>query len=154
MKFNKNEISMSNSSIMPEGVYAVKVSDVTVGQSRNGQEMYTIEFTNNKKETIRNYMVNNEYFENSLGRMLYSISDAGIEIPDVDFTFDNSFKFLKDKPLYIQVTTQKDGEYAGNSQFKAFLTKERYDKLKQNEVVDDPFASAKEIDVKDDDFPF
>lgn len=141
MKFNRNEVSFSGS-VMGEGVYKARITDIIVGNSKAGVPMYTVTLENDKAETIRTYMVNNDFFDNTLSRVLGSIYDAGVSVPDVEYTFDNAFKFLKDKPVFIRVGVQTDGEYAGNSQFKAFLSKEQYDKeMAKVTAQADPFGT-------------
>ena len=154
MKFNKSEVSMGGS-YLEEGVHIISFDDIDRKTTKKGKEMWVLTLKDAKGSTTRKNILDNDYkfdsgktaFETELERMLYSISDAGFEIPDVDFTFDNIDKFLKSKPYnaFIRVRPQKnDPQYTE----AIFISKEQFDKEIDKQANDafgdavDPFATA------------
>lgn len=154
MKFNKNEVSMGGS-YLTEGVHIISFDDIDRKTTKTGKEMWVLTLKDAKGSTTRKNILDNDYkfdsgktaFETELERMLYSISDAGFEIPDVDFTFDNIDQFLKSKPYkaYIRVRPQKNNpEYTE----AIFISKEQFDKEIEKQANEafgdtvDPFATA------------
>lgn len=154
MKFNKSEVSMGGS-YLEEGVHIISFDDIDRKTTKKGKEMWVLTLKDAKGATTRKNILDNDYkfdsgktaFETELERMLYSISDAGFEIPDVDFTFDNIDQFLKSKPYkaFIRVRPQKNNpEYTE----AIFISKEQFDKEIEKQANDafgdtvDPFATA------------
>jgi len=154
MKFNKSEVSMGGS-YLEEGVHIISFDDIDRKTTKTGKEMWVLTLKDTKGATTRKNILDNDYkfdngktaFETELERMLYSISDAGFEIPDVDFTFDNIDQFLKSKPYkaFIRVRPQKNNpEYTE----AIFISKDQFDKeidKQANEAFGDavdPFATA------------
>lgn len=154
MKFNKSEVSMGGS-YLEEGVHIISFDDIDRKTTKTGKEMWVLTLKDAKGATTRKNILDNDYkfdsgktaFETELERMLYSISDAGFEIPDVDFNFDNIDKFLKSKPYnaFIRVRPQKNNpEYTE----AIFISKDQFDKEIEKQVNDlfgdavDPFATA------------
>ena len=155
MRFNKSEVSMGGS-YLTEGVYLISFDDVERKTTRTSKEMWVLTLKDAKGATTRKNILDNDYkfdsgktaFETELERMLYSISDAGFEIPEnVDFTFDNIDQFLKSKPYkaFIRVRPQKNNpEYTE----AIFISKDQFDKEIEKQANDafgdtvDPFATA------------
>lgn len=155
MKFNKENVSMGGS-YLTEGVYLISFDDVERKTTRTSKEMWVLTLKDAKGATTRKNILDNDYkfdsgktaFETELERMLYSISDAGFEIPEnVDFTFDNIDQFLKSKQYkaLIRVRPQKNNpEYTE----AIFISKDQFDKEIDKEANDafgdavDPFAPA------------
>ena len=154
MKFNKSEVSMGGS-YLTEGVYLISFDDVERKTTRTSKEMWVLTLKDTKGATTRKNILDNDYkfdsgktaFETELERMLYSISDAGFEIPEnVDFTFDNIDQFLKSKQYkaFIRVRPQKNNpEYTE----AIFISKDQFDKDIDKQANDafgdvDPFAIA------------
>lgn len=154
MKFNKSEVSMGGS-YLEEGVHIISFDDIDRKTTKTGKEMWVLTLKDAKGATTRKNILDNDYkfdngktaFETELERMLYSISDAGFEIPDVDFNFDNVDQFLKSKPYkaFIRVRPQKNNpEYTE----AIFISKEQFDKEIEKQANDafgdavDPFATA------------
>lgn len=153
MKFNKSEVSMGGS-YLTEGVYLISFDDIERKTTRTSKDMWVLTLKDANGATTRKNILDNDYkfdngktaFETELERMLYSISDAGFEIPDVDFTFDNIDQFLKSKPYkaFIRVRPQKNNpEYTE----AIFISKEQFDKEIEKQANDafgdsvDPFAT-------------
>lgn len=158
MKFNKSEVSMGGS-YLEEGVHIISFDDIDRKTTKTGKEMWVLTLKDAKGSTTRKNILDNDYkfdngktaFETELDRMLYSISDAGFEIPDVDFTFDNIDQFLKSKPYkaFIRVRPQKnDPQYTE----AIFISKEEIEKQANDTFGDtvDPFVTA--APVKDNPF--
>ena len=154
MKFNKEAVQMGGS-YLEEGVHIISFDDIDRKTTRTSKEMWVLTLKDAKGATTRKNILDNDYkfdsgktaFETELERMLYSISDAGFEIPDVDFTFDNIDQFLKSKPYkaYIRVRPQKNNpEYTE----AIFISKEQFDKEIEKQANDafgdtvDPFATS------------
>ena len=155
MKFNKEAVQMDGS-YLTEGVYLISFDDVERKTTRTSKEMWVLTLKDAKGVTTRKNILDNDYkfdngltaFETELQRMLYSISDAGFEIPEnVDFTFDNIDQFLKSKPYkaFIRVRPQKNNpEYTE----AIFISKEQFDKEIEKQANDafgdnvDPFATS------------
>ena len=154
MKFNKEAVQMGGS-YLENGVHIISFDDIDRKTIKTGKEMWVLTLKDAKGATTRKNILDNDYkfdsgktaFETELERMLYSISDAGFEIPDVDFTFDNVDQFLKSKPYkaYIRVRPQKNNpEYTE----AIFISKEQFDKEIEKQTNDafgdnvDPFATA------------
>lgn len=154
MKFNKSEVSMGGS-YLEEGVHIISFDDIDRKTTKTGKEMWVLTLKDTKGATTRKNILDNDFkfdngktaFETELERMLYSISDAGFEIPDVDFTFDNIDQFLKSKPYkaFIRVRPQKNNpEYTE----AIFISKDQFDKDIDKQANDafgdvvDPFATA------------
>lgn len=154
MKFNKEAVQMGGS-YLEEGVHIVSFDDIDRKTTKTGKEMWVLTLKDAKGATTRKNILDNDYkfdngktaFETELERMLYSISDAGFEIPDVDFTFDNIDQFLKSKPYkaFIRVRPQKNNpEYTE----AIFISKDQFDKEIEKQANDafgdavDPFATA------------
>lgn len=154
MKFNKSEVSMGGS-YLEQGVHIISFDDIDRKTTKTGKEMWVLTLKDTKGATTRKNILDNDYkfdngktaFETELERMLYSISDAGFEIPDVDFNFDNIDQFLKSKPYkaFIRVRPQKNNpEYTE----AIFISKEQFDKEIEKQANDafgdttDPFATA------------
>ena len=157
MKFNKEAVSMGGS-YLEEGVHIISFDDINRNTTKTGKEMWVLTLKDAKGSTTRKNILDNDYkfdsgktaFETELERMLYSISDAGFEIPDVDFNFDNVDQFLKSKPYkaFIRVRPQKNNpEYTE----AIFISKEQFDKEIEKQANDafgdavDPFATAKPV---------
>ena len=154
MKFNKSEVSMGGS-YLEEGVHIISFDDIDRKTTKTGKEMWVLTLKDVKGATTRKNILDNDYkfdngktsFETELERMLYSISDAGFEIPDVDFTFDNIDQFLKSKPYkaFIRVRPQKNNPEYNEA---IFISKDQFDKEidKQADAAFgdavDPFATA------------
>lgn len=154
MKFNKSEVSMGGS-YLTEGVHIISFDDIDRKTTKTGKEMWVLTLKDAKGATTRKNILDNDYkfdngktaFETELERMLYSISDAGFEIPDVDFTFDNIDQFLKSKPYkaFIRVRPQKNNPEYNEA---IFISKDQFDKEidKQADAAFgdavDPFATA------------
>lgn len=154
MKFNKSEVSMGGS-YLTEGVHIISFDDIDRKTTKTGKEMWVLTLKDVKGATTRKNILDNDYkfdngktaFETELERMLYSISDAGFEIPDVDFTFDNIDQFLKSKPYkaFIRVRPQKNNPEYNEA---IFISKDQFDKEidKQADAAFgdavDPFATA------------
>lgn len=162
MKFNKEAVSMGGS-YLEEGVHIISFDDIDRKTTRTSKEMWVLTLKDAKGATTRKNILDNDYkfdsgktaFETELERMLYSISDAGFEIPDVDFTFDNIDQFLKSKPYkaFIRVRPQKNNpEYTE----AIFISKEQFDKEIEKQANEafgdkvDPFATS--TPVKDNPF--
>lgn len=154
MKFNKEAVSMGGS-YLTEGVHIISFDDIDRKTTKTGKEMWVLTLKDAKGATTRKNILDNDYlfdngktaFETELERMLYSISDAGFEIPDVDFNFDNIDQFLKSKPYkaFIRVRPQKNyPEYTE----AIFISKDKFDKEIEKQANDafgdavDPFATA------------
>lgn len=154
MKFNKESISMGGN-YLTEGVHIISFDDIDRKTTKTGKEMWVLTLKDANGATTHKNILDNDYkfnsgktaFETELERMLYSISDAGFEIPDVDFTFDNIDQFLKSKPYkaYIRVRPQKNNpEYTE----AIFISKEQFDKEIEKQANDafgdnvDPFATS------------
>lgn len=176
MKFNKEAVQMGGN-YLDEGVHLISFDDIARKTTQSGKEMWVLTLKDAKGATTRKNILDNDYkfdngktaLETDIERMLYSISDAGFAIPDVDFTFDNIDQFLQSKPYkaYIRVRPQKN-----NPQYNEaiFITKEQFEKesdsLESPESKDDnpftankndnPFAASGNtaIDIKDEDIPF
>jgi len=157
MKFSKDAVNMGGN-YLTEGVYLISFDDIERKTTRTSKEMWVLTLKDTKGATTRKNILDNDYkfdngktaFETELERMLYSISDAGFEIPDVDFTFDNIDQFLKSKPYkaFIRVRPQKNNpEYTE----AIFISKDQFDKeidKQANEAfgdVVDPFATASPV---------
>lgn len=154
MKFNKSEVSMGGS-YLEEGVHIISFDDIDRKTTKKGKEMWVLTLKDAKGATTRKNILDNDYkfdngltaFETELQRMLYSISDAGFEIPDVDFTFDNIDQLLKSKPYkaFIRVRPQKNNQEYNEA---IFISKEQFDKEIDKQANDefgdtvDPFATA------------
>lgn len=154
MKFNKEAVQMGGS-YLEQGVHIISFDDIDRKTTKTGKEMWVLTLKDAKGATTRKNILDNDYkfdsgktaFETELERMLYSISDAGFEIPDVDFTFDNIDQFLKSKPYkaFIRVRPQKNNpEYTE----AIFISKEQFDKEIEKQANEafgdtvDPFATA------------
>lgn len=154
MKFNKEAVQMGGS-YLEEGVHIISFDDIDRKTTKTGKEMWVLTLKDAKGSTTRKNILDNDYkfdsgktaFETELERMLYSISDAGFEIPDVDFTFDNIDQFLKSKPYkaFIRVRPQKNNpEYTE----AIFISKDQFDKEIEKQANDafgdniDPFATS------------
>ena len=157
MKFNKSEVSMGGS-YLEQGVHIISFDDIYRKTTKTGKEMWVLTLKDAKGATTRKNILDNDYkfdsgktaFETELERMLYSISDAGFEIPDVDFNFDNVDQFFKSKPYkaFIRVRPQKNNpEYTE----AIFISKEQFDKEIEKQANDafgdavDPFATASPV---------
>ena len=154
MKFNKEAVSMDGS-YLAEGVHIISFDDIERKTTRTSKEMWVLTLKDAKGSTTRKNILDNDYkfdngktaFETELERMLYSISDAGFEIPDVDFNFDNVDQFLKSKPYkaFIRVRPQKNNPEYNEA---IFISKEQFDKEIEKQANDafgdavDPFATS------------
>lgn len=155
MKFSKDAVNMGGN-YLTEGVYLISFDDVERKTTRTSKEMWVLTLKDAKGATTRKNILDNDYkfdngktaFETELERMLYSISDAGFEIPEnVDFTFDNIDQFLKSKPYkaFIRVRPQKNNPEYNEA---IFISKDQFDKEidKQADAAFgdavDPFATA------------
>lgn len=167
MKFNKSEVSMGGS-YLEEGVHIISFDDIDRKTTKTGKEMWVLTLKDTKGATTRKNILDNDYkfdngktaFETELERMLYSISDAGFEIPEnVDFTFDNIDQFLKSKPYkaFIRVRPQKNNPEYNEA---IFISKEQFDKEIDKQANDafgdavDPFATGNTNTPTDKDNPF
>ena len=154
MKFNKSEVSMGGS-YLEQGVHIISFDDIDRKTTKTGKEMWVLTLKDAKGATTRKNILDNDYkfdsgktaFETELERMLYSISDAGFEIPDVDFNFDNVDQFLKSKPYkaFIRVRPQKNNPEYNEA---IFISKEQFDKEIEKQANEafgdtvDPFATS------------
>jgi len=156
MKFNKEAISMGGLHL-EEGAHVIGFDDVTKKTSQSGREMLVVTLKDDKGATFRYNIVDTADIEfddgsssldNTLSRILYSISDAGFTIPDVDYTFENFGQFLGSKPYkaYVNIKPQKN-----NSKYMeaVFISKEQFDKQIEKQVSEtlgetSPFDAPKE----------
>lgn len=165
MKFNKSEVSMGGS-YLEEGVHLISFDDIDRKTTKTGKEMWVLTLKDSKGATTRKNILDNDYkfdngktaLETDIERMLYSISDAGFTIPDVDFTFDNIDQFLQSKPYkaYIRVRPQKNNpEYTE----AIFISKEQFEKEIDSQLAEqgidttpNPFETGKEVSHSDNPF--
>lgn len=159
MKFNKDDVQMGGN-YLDLGVHLVSFDDIDRKTTKTGREMWVITLKDDKGATTRYNMVDTSdikfkdgqsSLDASLGRLLYSISDAGFTIPDVDFTFDNIDQFLASKPYkaYINIRPQKDNPQYNET---VFISKEQFEKAIERELEDkgisdtpNPFAGGTEV---------
>lgn len=165
MKFNKEAVNMSGN-YLTDGVHLISFDDIDRKTTKSGKEMWVLTLKDSNGATTRKNILDNDYkfdngktaLETDLERMLYSISDAGFTIPDVDFTFDNIDQFLQSKPYkaYIRVRPQKNNPEYNEA---IFITKEQFEKEIDNKLAEkglddikNPFDTGNEVSNSDNPF--
>ena len=116
------------------GMHEATIQKVTASKTRENKDMMVLRLAGSNDESgFYNLAFGNDYTEENLSFILTSIEDNGIEIPDIDFDYNQATaNFLTGKPVYILVEPKTyQGETRQN--ITAFLTLAEFEGVEEDD---------------------
>lgn len=128
MKYQRPIVREQGPEKFTPGTYAATITKIINKPSKSGAEMFTFILTGKEDQQGRSFLTfGNDFTDRTLSFMIASIEDNGVEIPDIEFGWNQAtLNFLMNKDVFIRV---EDGMYQGQPQTKIteFLTLEEFE---------------------------
>lgn len=130
MKFNRPTGNRKQFISFREGCHVATIKQAILDQTKDGKPKIKILVVGSEGESgLYHLTFGNEYTEINFNYLLSSIEDNGVDIPDIDFDYNQeTTEFLKGKEVYIEVCEEEyNGEIYGR--VAGFLRQEDFDEL-------------------------
>ncbi|HEY0221624.1 MAG TPA: type III secretion system protein PrgE [Lactovum miscens] len=120
------------------GVHKAEIKNVTLDESSKGFPMFVLRVVGDGDASgFYNLTFGQEHTASLLNYLLASIEDNGVEIPQIDFDYnEETANFLKGKEVYIEV---KERRYKGKTENKIafFLNQDEFEGFDQEDDFDE-----------------
>lgn len=120
------------------GTYAATIKKIVNKPASSGSKMFTFFLEGKNGEQGRSFLTfGNDFTQQTLSFILASIEDNGVEIPDIEFGWNqDTYNFLLNKDVYIRV---EEGEYKGKPQTKIteYLTLDEFEGSEEESGFDE-----------------
>lgn len=142
MKYQRPIVREQGPKEFTPGTYAATITKIINKPSKSGAKMFTFILTGKEEQQGRSFLTfGNDFTDSTLSFMIASIEDNGVEIPDIEFGWNqDTLNFLMNKDVFIRV---EEGMYKGQPQTKIteFLTLEEFEGSEENNGFDESVES-------------